>query len=186
MKTVIIVNGKPRAGKDTAIAMMANHLKANGIETDSFSSIDPVRAMLARAGFYLQDKTLDDRALLAEVGDAVEKHSRWRSSQSFAKVESFFERTEDRPAVMFLHVREKLLIDRIADKVRANGWQILLVYVKSKRAEQVYSNAADMGVTEIGYDAEISNDGDLNDLSQACEKLLWEFSIIEQLSLLRT
>lgn len=184
MKTVIVINGKARAGKDTAIACMRNILKANGIESEAFSSIDPVRQMLHRAGLNTDAKTPADRALLAEVGDSVEKHSYFRSTRSFMEIHGFFMNTEDRPAVVFLHVREPAIIERIGGKVRSRGWRMVHIFVRSDREEDVTSNAADMGVANMRYDTTIHNNGTLDDLARACDQTLFANGVIEQLSLL--
>ncbi len=184
-KTVVVVNGKPRAGKDSTIAAMAQILNASGIAVHAFSSIDPIRDMLSNAGFDLASKTPADRALMAEVGDSVEKHSEWRSQRSFLEIAGFFNDVgDDKPAVMFLHVREPHIIDRIAARVARRGWSMMKVIVRSKRAEHVTSNAADLGVDDIEYDAEIANNGTLDDLAKKADQLLFKNGLIQQLSLL--
>lgn len=185
MKTVIVINGKPRAGKDSTVEAMSALLKASDIMVTSFSSIDPVRDMLARVGFNLTSKTPEDRALLAEVGDSVEKHSQWRSGKCFGEISYFFDTAgAGRSAVMFLHVREPYLIRRIEERVRGRGWEFITCFVRSKRAEDVTSNAADMGVEDMTYDTEIWNDGTLDDLARACDQMLFTKGVIRQLSLL--
>lgn len=186
MKTVLIINGKPRAGKDSTVAAMSNILKAHGVLTEAFSSIDPVRHMLGRAGFDLTAKTPEDRALLAEVGDSVEKHSQWRSQRCFKEIHGFFDDAGDRPAVMFLHVREPVIIERISERVRRRGWSVLHVLVKSVREEHVTSNAADMSTEDMMYDAVLTNNGTLDDLARECDKLLFNKGLISQLSLLHS
>lgn len=185
MKTVIIVNGRPRAGKDSSIEAMTNILTGAGIPTTAFSSIDPIRNMLTKAGLDVSAKTERDRALLAEVGDAVERHSEFRSRKCVAEAARFFFVCRGE-AVMFLHVREKAIIDRISEKLARSGVKVLKIAVVSERAEHVTSNAADAGVDDIGYDAVLTNNGTLDDLAFACDKLLFEQGVIEQLRLLHS
>ena len=190
MKTVFILNGKPRAGKDSAIAAMTQILRCSNVAVEAFSSIDPVKQMVARAGIDTSGKTPEDRALWAEIGNSVEKHSQWRTQRCFSEIAQFFNFVDDNgtgnnSAVMFLHVREKLIIDRIAERVnRRLDWSVLKVIMRSNRAENVSSNAADMGVDEIEYNDEIVNNGTLDDLARACDRLLFRNGLIEQLSLL--
>lgn len=184
MKTVIVINGRPRAGKDSTVLAMQQILKGAGIATSDFSSIDPVRFMLQEAGIDLSAKTPEDRALLAEVGFSLEKHSHWRSQRCFRMIYGFFEDNSSRPAVMFLHVREPEIIARITDRVERRKWRMLTVLVKSIREENVISNAADLGVEGMKYHEVLENNGTLDDLAHACDKLLFKQQVIEQLSLL--
>ena len=75
MKAVIFINGRPRAGKDTLVSMMAHHAMRAGLSVGSFSSIEPVKAMLLAAGIDTSSKTEADRKLLATIGDALQR--RW-------------------------------------------------------------------------------------------------------------
>lgn len=174
MRTVIIVNGKPRAGKDSTVEAMTAHLQAAGIQVRAFSSIDPVRDMLASAGVDVTKKTPEDRALLAEIGDSLEKHSHWRSAKCRNEIRRFFATLySDEAAVMFLHVREPAIINRIIMGA-GTAYRVLTVLVQSPRAENVTSNAADMNVDRIMYDTVIYNDSTLevlNKLSLECLRL---------------
>ena len=186
MKTVIILNGKPRSGKDTAIKMMQDLLMVAKVPVEWFSSIDPVRDMLTNAKFDLSQKTQADRDLMAEVGDAVEKHSGYRSKMCVFKVLDFFEAHPD-SAVMFLHVREKLVIDRV--KQMLAGWPtgpyaVTTIFLNSPHGIDVTSNAADRDVHLVDYDHQIDNTGSLDDLARACDRMLVKLGLIDQLSLL--
>lgn len=183
MKTVVVINGRPRAGKDSTVLLMQQALCDVEIQNHAFSSIDPVRDMLTRAGFDLNAKTPEDRALLAEVGDSVEKHSQWRTRQCLWEAAKFFGE-DDKPRVLFLHVREPRLIQRIKERIEDHGWRFVTILVKSVREENVTSNAADIGVEGMHYDGVIHNDGTLDDLAQSCDKILFELGVIEQLSFL--
>lgn len=182
VKTVVIVNGPPRSGKDTTIEIMCRHLNARGVLTDSFSSIDPVRGMLTGAGFDLSAKTHSDRALLAEVGASVEKHSHWRSRWCVDMTDKLFARAGTGDAVMFLQIREKAIIEHTIYSLV--GRRVHKLLVKSMRAETVTSNAADRDVLQTAYDAKIHNDGSLLELERSCETVMFNFGLIDQLSLL--
>lgn len=188
MKVVIIVNGRPRAGKDSTVNAMSQILYGAGFATDSFSSIDPIRHMLDRAGFDTSAKTPEDRALLAEVGDAVEKHSQFRSQRCIRSTLHFFDITGEKSAAMFLHVREPHIIDRICDQItKAPGqdYRALKVFVTSPREEKQSSNAADSNVADVEYDSVIANISTLDYLAYVCDRVLFTQGVIDQLSLLR-
>ena len=112
MRKVIVVNGKPRAGKDTAIAFMQEILAEHGIQSMQFSSIDPVRNVIQALGIDVSAKTPADRALLAEIGAAVEKHSGYRSKACLTEALRFLCCYHN--AVVFLHIREPAMIETVA------------------------------------------------------------------------
>ncbi len=187
MKTIVVVNGMPRSGKDTVVRMMGDILSANHIPWAAFSSIDPVRNMLTHAGFDLTQKTDADRDLLQAVGAAAEKHSHWRSQRCIVKAVNFFESVPGPDAVMFLHVREAEVIDRI--KTVLAGWpaatyNTLKVQVRSPKAKMVTSNPSDANTADIEYDYTIDNDGSLDDLARRSDKALFTLGVTQQLSLL--
>lgn len=186
MKAIVIVNGLPRAGKDSTVSAMTQILEAAGVATMAISSIDPVRGMLAMAGIDVTAKTPADRALLAEVGDSVERHSQFRSRMCADAAQEHFFETGDKDAAIFLHVREGEVIDRICNHpgFKAFDARAIRVCVISNRAEKVTSNSADSGVHDQEYHATIENNGTLDDLARSCDKLLFRFGLIQQLSLL--
>lgn len=177
MTHVVIVNGRPRAGKDTLIDMLTTHLSVQGRAVESFSSIDPIRDMLNNAGIDTSEKTPDDRKLLARIGDAVEEHSRFRSQECTLRVLRFT-RAHGGNGVFFLHVREPEIIERIRGNVamtkigRELPVRFTTVLVRSHRSPEFASNAADAGVETMRYDWTIGNDGTLEDLDVAAQVLI--------------
>lgn len=175
MKTVIILNGPPRAGKDTFIAMLQKHLLATGIDTSAFSSIDPVRDMLTGAGIDTSKKTLADRKLLATIGNAVEEHRGWRYRWCMTMIFTFFSKRSD--GVFFLHVRERPLIEKVRKRLTIEqGYRVARVLLASPRAETVTSNAADAGASTGQYDLLIHNDGTLEDLEETAREFVNQLS----------
>jgi len=167
---VIIVNGKPRAGKDTFIKMMSNALREQGIDVDTFSSIDPVRWMLTMAGLDLTAKTEADRKLLAVVGAELEEHCGFRTNRSYSQVEQFAAVHQRSLGVFFLHMREPALIEKMRQMLH---WaDLTTVFIESDRAENVTSNSADAGVQGMTYDHVLSNSGTLDDLREVARELL--------------
>lgn len=169
MRTTIIVNGSPRSGKDSLIDFMRDHLHTARIQTGAFSSIDPVRTMLKRAGFDLESKTAADRLLLATVGDAIEAHSERRTNWSVWNAIDFF--NENESGVFFLHVREPEIIGKVRKRLETLKITVLTVLVSSDRAE-TGANKTDLGVWGMDYDVTIQNNGTLDDLSMDALNLL--------------
>ncbi len=177
MRRVLIVNGYPRAGKDTSIGFMKDILKGHGVAALEFSSIDPVREMTDKAGIDTSLKTPEDRALWAEIGAAVEKHSGFRSKECIARAIRFFARWDN--AAVFLHIREPKVIETVAGGVRALAdAELTTIFIESDRAERVTSNAADLGVEGMVYDYRLANNGSLDLLKANCRCLLHTLDLI--------
>ena len=176
MKHVIIVNGKPRAGKDTLIALMREMVPCASHE---FSSIDPVRRMLNKH-VDLSRKTEADRKLLATVGDAMEAHSGFRTAACLDEVSLFF--MARRAGLFFCHIREPHHIATLSRAWRLQGIKVTTVLLRSIRAEDVQSNPADAGVEKMRYDRTIENNGTLVDLRDAARAFLVDLDLLSPLT----
>lgn len=173
---VIIVNGPPRAGKDTLIRFMKSILPCASAE---FSSIDPVREMLGRA-VDLSQKTEADRKLLATVGDALEEHSFFRTHACMEAAGLFF--AARYYGVFFCHIREPRHIIRLKRAWKLQGIAVTTVLLQSTRAEMITSNPADAGVFGMKYDVELRNDGAPDDLEATARSFLVDLGIISRLT----
>lgn len=174
MHVVCVVNGFPRAGKDTTITLMGHALQDMRVPHRSFSSIEPVRTMLRWAGYPVDRKTPEMRALLAEVGDAVEKFNYAKTHACLHVCREFF--TIWPRAVVFLHTREPEIIARLKNFTTMSGenWRFRTVLVQRPGTESDLSNAADRNVMAWNYDAVIRNDGSIRDLEgKAHETARW-------------
>lgn len=176
MKHVIIVNGPPRAGKDTAISIMRNLIPVPSLE---FSSIEPVRQMLSRH-VDLTRKTEADRKLLAAVGDALEEHSGFRTSACIEEASLFFAHRGN--GVFFCHIREPRHISSLKRVWKLQRIKVTTVLIESIRAEKVTSNPADAGVLNMIYDYKLRNDGDLCQLRDTVRQFLVDVGLVSPLT----
>ena len=172
MRHVIVVNGPPRAGKDTAIDFMQDYLNDRLIRTESFSSIDPIKDMLEDF-VDLSAKTESDRKLLATVGDAMQEHSMYRTDYSLRVIRIFFRVGR---GVFFLHMREPTLIDVVRKACEAEDITFTTILLRSSREQLVMSNPADAGVLNGQYDIIMRNDGSLDLLRTVC--VAWMKSLL--------
>lgn len=181
MLHVIVVNGYPRAGKDTFVQFCEQQAEKAGLKTQAFSSIDPVRNMLLNAGVSIWNKRPEDRKLLAAVGDALEEHSEWRSRAAAREIVNFkhklFQATTEKPGLFFLHVREPATLARIKRHVETHrvtaNW--VVVMIESKRAEAP-ATTADRLVRDMAAQASytVKNDGTIVEVrDKAISFLQW-------------
>jgi hypothetical protein len=146
---VIVVNGRPRAGKDTAVSFLDTAFKAFGYETMAVFSIDCIRRMLRAEGLNVEVKGAKERDLLAAVGSAMETYNDF----------------EHMPRAAFVHIREQPLIDRLFDKFRALGITQMTLKVTRASAALVTSNASDAEAEFCDFDHEIENNAGMAQLA---------------------
>jgi hypothetical protein len=183
--TVIFVNGKPKAGKDSFINLMGFHLDELNIPHRSFSSIDPIRDMLANVGANVTQKTTADRDLMSVIGDLLEDHSNIRSKSCLKAIISTASNgiLTDRNIVLFLHVREPKIINKIkaltAEEFKDTNTVVnfVSILIQSYRQEKGDSNTSDAGVLGMSYDYSINNSGTRGELYDAA------IHMVEQLQL---
>ena len=181
MLYVIVVNGYPRAGKDTFVQFCEQQAERIGLKTRAFSSIDPVRNMLLNAGVSIWKKRPEDRKLLAVVGDALEEHSEWRSRTSAEAITDFrhklYTATSEAHGLFFLHVREPETLARIKKHVEARRIPVrwIIVMVELDRAEAP-ATTADRRVRDMAAQADytVKNDGTIVEVrDKAISFLQW-------------
>lgn len=175
MAHVFIVNGRPRAGKDTFIGMLAKIFGERGINPRSFSSIDPVRALVKNLGINVDGKSPADRKLLSIMGDALEEHSNLRTNACVQFVQSH-EGFPDYPQVYFLHIREPENVEKVRKQLVAFGHHVWRVKLISMYADNVLHSDADYAQEKMVADYTIQNYGTLEDLFQEAQGLV---SLIE-------
>jgi hypothetical protein len=166
-KTVIVVNGAARAGKDTSIAFMKAALEVLGYSHDEFSSIDPVRNMLRQQGIDVDNKTPEMRALLANVGDQLRDH---RTEVCMRRINMFFDGmlVGTTAGVFFLHMREWKLIGKMRRLCSDKHIDLHTVVVHNNRIKPEPGNEADRNVHDEVGDYSVFNNGTLADLAADC------------------
>jgi hypothetical protein len=169
-RLVIVVNGRPRPGKDTAVSFLDTAFKAFGYETMAVSSIDCIRRMLRAEGVNVEAKGAKERDLLAAVGSAMETYNNYRTEAVVRAVSGFMGRHdfEHMPRAAFVHIREQSLIDRLFDKFRALGITQTTLKVTRASAALVTSNASDAEAEFCDFDHEIENNAGMARLAANC------------------
>lgn len=176
--TVFIVNGLPRAGKDTLVDMACDALIKNGEEAYAFSSIDPIREILRKGEIDISRKTPADRKLMATIGDALEEYSGFRSRGCIDFVQAY-QRTfytapgeDPRRLTVFLFIREPDIIAKVKEALEDGDATVWKVFVESNRAEAP-TNRTDAGIgTAADYDYLVRNNGTLQELRQEALSLI--------------
>lgn len=165
-KLILIVNGKPRAGKDT-FAEFLNDL----IPVYKYSSIDKVKTIAMECGWN-GAKEEKDRKFLSELKRITTEYSDMAFNDILEKVKAFDdgEITED---VMIIDVREPEEIERLADETGA-----ITVFIRNDNVPEVTSNYADANVENFDYDIIVDNSGTLEDFREAVEEFFYILSLL--------
>jgi hypothetical protein len=167
---IVVINGHPRSGKDTAVAFLAGHLAGMGWASAALSTVDPVRSVLRDLGVPVDRKTNAERDLMAEVQGALEKYDRFATRACARKVRDWLWQFPAPQKVCFVHMREPAAIAKFRELLAGEG-QVKTLYVERPGALRVETNTADAGVENMTYDLTISNDGTLDNLRLKCAAL---------------
>lgn len=153
---VYIVNGYPQAGKDTFVHSCARKInRARTYRVKSFSTVDPIKAMLLTYGWD-GNKTPKSRKAMAEIKQICVKYN---------FIESYIDKIindgyeED---VIFIFSREPKEIKEIKEQYGAKT-----IFIKRTPTNFLdLSNDSDKNVENFDYDFYIDNTGDFNQLDE--------------------
>ncbi len=163
----IILNGKPRVGKDTFITLSQNHLIQLGYSTEEYSLIDPIRNFAEhidksdnyRKALHLMKKALDECEEYSLQNLLVKKITAAADRVKYV--------TSKKKLFIFINIREEKDIKEIKEKLLAKGITVKTVVVTANERVQnrEYGNAADdTPLTISKYDLHITNDSTVDDL----------------------
>lgn len=155
-KRVFIVNGKPRAGKDT-FAMMLNEL----VGVHKYSSVTKVKKLALEMGWDGK-KTEKDRKFLSDLKILTTEYSDMSFKDISEEVEKFMRGDYDiyDKNVMLIDIREPKEIDRAV-----NAFGAETIFIDNYNVEAILSNTADANANIYTYDYDyfVLNDGTLDE-----------------------
>ena len=153
MKKIYIVNGKPRAGKDTFAELLGKHCRVF-----KYSSVDKVKQIAAKCGWD-GGKMDKDRKFLADLKRITTEFNDMSYDDVAEKV-AYFLKT-DFFDVMLIDIREPEEIERAIE-----GYGAEAIYINNVNVPMVTSNESDANVNNFVYDYIIANDGTLDDFAE--------------------
>lgn len=165
-KLILIVNGKPRAGKDTFAEFLNEHMPVY-----KYSSIDKVKTIALECG-WKGKKEEKDRKFLSELKRITTEYNDMAYNDVLNRVAAF-DNDEIKEDVMIIDVREPEEIERLADELGA-----ITVFVKNDNVPEVTSNYADANVENFDYDITIDNSGTLEDFREAVEEFVYILALL--------
>lgn len=164
MKKIFIVNGKPRAGKDTFAELLSKHCRVF-----KYSSVDKVKKIAAQCGWD-GGKTDKDRKFLSELKRITTEFNDMAYDDLAEKV-AYFLKT-DFFDVMLIDIREPEEIERAIE-----GFGAEAVYILNDNIPSNTSNYADANVENFEYDIIVTNNGTLDDFEKTVEVFYYNMII---------
>ena len=161
-KMVFIVNGKPRAGKDTFAEILNRYMKVY-----KYSSVTKVKEIATLCGWDGQ-KEERDRKFLHELKMLTSEYSDLAYNDVLNEIEKY-RRGEIEADVLLVDIREPEEIKRIVEATGA-----FTVFIENNNVPAITSNDADANVENYEYDFKIENNGTLDDFEDNI-KLFMEF-----------
>lgn len=161
-KLVIIVNGKPRAGKDTFAKILDKY-----ISVYKYSAIDKIKEIAIDCG-WKGGKTERDRKFLSDLKILTTEYSDLPFNAMLDKVIAFYS-DEIKEDVLLIDIREPEEIQRAREVFSA-----ITVFIKNDRVKHITSNPADANVENYEYDFYIENNGTLEEFEQNIRQFYYE------------
>lgn len=172
---VLIVNGKPRSGKDTVINYIKDYCNVDECAiVHHYSTIDPVKSALKALGWD-GNKDANSRNTLAALKqlwiESCDGPLRHCMDKIFKSVNNNLNDDE----IIIFQIREPEEIDKLVNAIkpisRAYNMHVTTLFVSRLEAEkEEYGNDADMNVAKYRYDEEIMNNGTLEQLKEVTGK----------------
>lgn len=154
---VVVINGHPKAGKDTFVKFCQEILGT--FRCRNLSTIDYIKKIAPLFG-WRGEKTPEARRFLAKLKDITTEYNDFSYryiKKQFSAIEKEEWNGED--IIVFVHCREPKDIERFV-----RDYNAITVLVKNKRVEDEYSNEADANVENYRYDVTILNNTTLDNL----------------------
>lgn len=163
MKPVIILNGKPRSGKDT----FAEYLNKIA-RVEKYSIVDKVKEIATQCGWDGR-KEERDRKFLCDIKIMTELYNDMPFRSVIEKVKEF--NKDDSKSVLLVDMREPRDIARAKRELGAYA-----IFIDNDRVPEIKSNVADGTINNFNYDYRIDNNGTLEDLDKEVQRF-WSYFI---------
>ena len=165
-KEIVIINGRPCAGKDTFVEAVKTVTCDDVI---NYSSIDKVKSIAKMCGW---NGTKDDksRKFLSDLKVLCDEFNDMTFNDMSEAVSRFKNDTTNLNAIMFIHIREPYNIKRAVEAFNAKT----LLIRRPENDDSLCSNKSDADVFNYNYDCTVYNDGRIENLCNAANKfLIW-------------
>ena len=151
---VIIINGKPRSGKDKFCEYAAEYM--GDILVENISSIDVVKHFAYMFGWD-GSKTPENRKMLSDFKDFLSRYFNLPFKYITDNI-----KLDRKSKFIFVHVREPDEIKKLRKWCLDNSYECITLFIKRNNNEDI-SNHADQNVGNYIYDLYVSNNKSLDE-----------------------
>ena len=163
--TIVIVNGKPRSGKDSFCKFVADYCDQNNIYCDVWSTIDLEKEILEEYIKPYEVNSNNDRGFLHDFKQLLNEYY----DITFNDFKTI---ADDNEGVTLIHSREWNEILRFKKYCEEQNIKFISVFVTGKNENNEFTNWGDKFCDDRKnlYDYKIENNGSLEDLKKNAEK----------------
>lgn len=161
-KTLIIVNGFPRAGKDTFMDYYGELWRQTGLSIMKHSTIDTCKALAVDMGWD-GEKTPEMRNMLSELKDLYTKYF----DGPLNEIKKLLK--EPWIDMLFVAMREPAEIKRTVEWAEANGIRCQTFLIRSNREERNHDSHSDQLVLDYPYSLYLGNNGTEEDFKKGID-----------------
>lgn len=160
-KTVIVINGRGGAGKDTLCEFAAEKYRVR-----NFSSIDPIKQLAKQAGWN-GEKDDRSRRFLSDMKRLTTEYNDLPTKYLCGRCREFLASGDE---ILFVHIRECEQIAHFIESVK-DSVKVLTLLVRRGEARS-YGNVSDDNVEDYGYDLIYENDKPLEEAREDFQRFL--------------
>lgn len=153
-KTVIVINGQGKSGKDTICKITARRYKVKNV-----SAIDPIKKLASLVGWQ-GEKDDKSRKMLADLKQILIAYNDYPFKYVMQNVAEFLAGDEQ---IMFVHIREGEEIQKVVNACKQQGVNVLTLLVRRNDkffVHKTFGNSADDEVENYPYDLVYSGHND--------------------------
>ena len=151
---VVIVNGYPRAGKDTFVEFIKELVEPEVIEHSTIAFSKYIAELMGWNGI----KSIYSRSMLSELKEFSNK---W-FDKSFVDMTTLIECHHKKDCIVIFHIREPKEIERVSQWCKRRQIDIITVFINGIMVEKEQLNESDLNVENYVYDCYINNKGTLD------------------------
>lgn len=162
---IIVVNGKPRSGKDSFCKFVADYCEQNNIYCDVWSTIDLEKEILEEYIKPYDVNSDNDRGFLHDFKQLLNEYY----DITFNDFKAI---ADDNEGITLIHSREWNEILRFKKYCEEQDIKFISVFVTGKNENNEFTNWGDKFCDDKKnlYDYKIENNGSLEDLKKNAEK----------------
>lgn len=162
---IIVVNGKPRSGKDTFCKEVINFCEQRNIECDAWSTIDLEKEILEEYVKPYDVNSDSDRSFLSDFKQLLNEYYDY-TFNTFKTI------ADDNIGVTLIHSREWNEINRFKHYCAEKGIKFISVFITGNNERNDFTNWSDKFCDDRKnmYDYKINNKGSLEDYKKNVEQ----------------